>query len=113
MGDQHQLNMAPETSRKQDELQANFAVDQLKDWALLNGLVMRPSTEAIPKSEQSDNSIAMVAPLTVYPTLLDRELYDRALELSEPYNELYANISMDEEWLGQLVEEIAKIDDFH
>lgn len=90
----------------------SYCLDQLTDWALLNGLVMRPAAAKTSGMRQTNSSIAIVAPVTLHPTVCKSELFHRAIRIAEIYNELYATIAMDEQWLGDLVQELSGIDDF-
>ena len=91
----------PQLSQAQEE----NLVSNLKDWALANGLVVKPSSALIPKRVDSPGVLGTVAPVTLFPSLFPRACFEEALKLQKAYNILYAAISSDEDWLGGIVQE--------
>jgi glutathione synthase len=85
--------------------QEDYLLSSLKDWSILNGLAVRPSSSYIPKEVDRSGSIAIPAPVTLFPSLFPRSCFDEARDIQKPFNELYAAISSDEEWLAEAVEE--------
>lgn len=83
-----------------------------KDWAIAHGLAVRvpadhESTATKENSSRgfSADALATTAPITLFPSLFPRTCFEEALELQTLYNELYAAIAGDEEWLEGIVKE--------
>ena len=87
----------------EDQLQ--YLVSNIKDWSILNGLAVRPSPKFVRKDIDPSGSIAVTAPVTLFPSLFPRALFEEALKLQVAFNSLYAKIASDEEWLREVVEE--------
>jgi hypothetical protein len=67
-----------------------------------------PQQELIPTS-------AIHAPISLFPSLFPRTLFQRALRLQSIYNVLYARISLDEEFLDNVmgaVDGVGAVDEF-
>ncbi|OJJ48876.1 hypothetical protein ASPZODRAFT_23163 [Penicilliopsis zonata CBS 506.65] len=92
--------------------QEKFLVSTVKDWAIQNGLVVRPSPLVVPEGVNSKGVLATNAPVTLFPSPFPRACFEEALALQTVYNELYANISCDEEWLCKIMEDLIDVDDF-
>lgn len=86
-------------------VQQKFLVTFVKDWAIQNGLAVRPSPAIIPTGVDSNGVLATNAPVTLFPSPFPRTCFEEATALQEIYNELYATITCNEEWLGKIVEE--------
>ena len=67
------------------------------DYALAHGLVYRPLLA--PGAASPPGASAISAPVSLFPTPFPRRLHEQALRLQPLYNELYARITMDEQWL--------------
>ena len=87
--------------------QEAFLLSNLKDWSILNGLAVRPSTSFIPEDVDPSRSTAVTAPVTLFPSCFPRTCFEEARAIQEAYNELYAVIASHEGWLQQIVEEYA------
>ena len=85
--------------------QAEYLLSNIKDWSILNGLAVRPSATLIPKDVKSSGSLAVTAPVTLFPSLFPRPCFEEARTIQITYNELYASIAGDEGWLKEIVEE--------
>ncbi|KOS37122.1 hypothetical protein ACN38_g12093 [Penicillium nordicum] len=92
--------------------QQRFLVTSVKDWAIQNGLAVRPSPAMIPAEANSNGVLATNAPVTLFPSPFPRACFEEATALQEIYNELYAMITCNEEWLGKIVEGLIDVDDF-
>lgn len=88
------------TSEKLDYLVAN-----IKDWSILHGLAVRPSISFVPSDLDPSKSLAVTAPVTLFPSLFSRTCFEQARTIQTAYNELYAAIASDVGWLGEVVEE--------
>ena len=88
--------------------QFDFILSEIKNWSILNGLAVRPSETFIPKSTDPSGSLAVTAPVTLFPSLFPRKCFEEARAIQTAYNELYAAIARDEEWLSKIVKEYAR-----
>ena len=81
----------------------------IKEWSISHGLAVRPPISH--KQEESDpaGNLAIAAPITLFPSLFPLNCFHEALLIQTAYNELYANIAQDEEWLGSVVSEYANL----
>ncbi|CAP96676.1 hypothetical protein E8E15_002096 [Penicillium rubens] len=92
--------------------QQRFLVTTVKDWAIQNGLAVRPSPAIIPPEADSNGVLATNAPVTLFPSPFPRTCFEEATALQKIYNELYAAITCNEEWLREIVEGLIEVDDF-
>lgn len=87
-----------------DTTQIDTAVNEINHYALSNGLVMYKDLENL-KNETA------VAPVTLYPTILPKDSFERAVSIQKAYNELYANILLDDtKWLDGVIKSISEFD---
>ena len=84
-----------------------YIISNIKDWSILNGLAVRPSTSFVSEDIDPLRSLATTAPVTLFPSLFPRECFEEARAIQIAYNELYACIANDEKWLGEIVKEYA------
>ena len=92
-----------------NEEQFDYLLSNIKDWSILNGLAVRPSLSYVPDTIDPSRSLAVTAPVTLFPSLFPRACFEEAQAIQIAYNELYARIANDEEWLGEVVKEYACI----
>ena len=90
-----------------DEQQSDYLLSNVKDWSIAHGLAVRPPTSFISSANDPTGVVATTAPVTLFPSLFPRACFQEAHEIQEAYNELYAAVSSDEEWLRGIVEEYA------
>lgn len=90
---------------KASEEQLEYLVQIVKDWAIFNGLVVRPNPAFISNEVNPNHVVATNAPVTLYPSPFPRTCFENAQRLQTVYNELYAAIASDEEWLGEIMKE--------
>jgi len=88
-----------EDAGEQDRL-----VQTVKDWTIAHGLAVRPPPALVADSDP-EGVLAMSAPVTLFPSPFPRSCFEDASAIQTKYNELYARISQDEEFLGALVQE--------
>ncbi|KAL8805495.1 MAG: hypothetical protein Q9182_001950 [Xanthomendoza sp. 2 TL-2023] len=98
----------PETA---PELES-YLLSTIKDWSILNGLAVLPSIDLLPQDVDPSRSFAITAPVTLFPSLFPRACFSEARAIQQGYNELYAAIARDREWLKQIVERLIEVDDF-
>lgn len=76
---------------------------EIKDWSIAHGLAVRPPPAVVENNPQG--ILAMSAPVTLFPSPFPRNCFEDAVAIQTTYNQLYASISNDEEFLGGLVKE--------
>lgn len=76
-----------------------------KDWALANGLAVRPPPAVIAADADPQNILATAVPVTLFPSPFPKVCFEQGIAVQKAYNELYASISQDEEFLGRMVKE--------
>ncbi|KAG6001773.1 hypothetical protein E4U21_003818 [Claviceps maximensis] len=84
----------------------------IKDWASGHGLVVRPPPAVIAAEADPNSITAVPAPVTLFPSGLDRHAFRKGLAVQKTYNELYAAVSRDEEFLAGIVKQVVDGDDF-
>ena len=89
--------------------QSDYLLSNIKDWSILNGLAVRPSSSYVSKEIDPSRSLAITAAVTLFPSLFPRACFEEARAIQTAYNELYSCIANDEEWLGEVVKEYACI----
>lgn len=87
-------------------------VSLIKDWSIANGLAVRPPPAIVSADADPTGILATTAPVTLFPSPFPRVCFDQAQSIQEAYNELYALIAQDEEFLKSIVEEIVEVDEF-
>jgi glutathione synthase len=97
----------PETSRTPtfvNERLIRPLANTIFDWQLVNGMLL--------KYRDGDSIKAKPFSVSLVPTPFPKHLFERAQSLQRAYNELYAKVSSDEEWLLNVLEEAGKRDVF-
>ena len=88
-------------------LQQSTLVQCVKDWSLENELiVLKAPFDGGDDAEQKRTKFTN-APLTLFPSPFPKALFEQAQSIQTLYNELYAAISSDEDWLEGVVREWA------
>ncbi|EEP79518.1 conserved hypothetical protein [Uncinocarpus reesii 1704] len=98
----------PELSSEQKK----YLVTTVKDWTIQHGLAVRPSPDVVSNASDANSVLATNAPVTLFPSLFPKSCYDSAVSVQTVYNELYAAITADEAWLGEIIENLVDVDDF-
>ncbi|KAJ5737203.1 uncharacterized protein N7483_002328 [Penicillium malachiteum] len=98
----------PQLSPEQQE----YLVTATKDWAIQNGLAVRPSPTILPANADPNRVLATNAPVTLFPSPFPRACFEEAQALQTVYNQLYAAITCNEEWLGSIIKDLIDVDDF-
>ncbi|EAQ90938.1 hypothetical protein CHGG_02873 [Chaetomium globosum CBS 148.51] len=93
-----------------DALEKDRLAQAIKDWTIANGLAVRPPPAVA--SNNLEGILAMSAPVTLFPSPFPKSCFEEAKAIQTKYNELYARISQDEEYLSGLVQEVASGDEF-
>lgn len=87
------------------EEQLDYLVQTVKDWTIFHGLTVRPNPSFIGDESNPNHVLATNAPVTLYPSPYPQRCFRQAQQLQKAYNELYAAITSDEEWLGEIMKE--------
>jgi hypothetical protein len=90
------------------EDQMGYLVRSLQDWLIVHGLFSHhtPTTHTSTQKNQANPvSDITVLPVTLFPSLFPRSSFEEAMAVQRDFNELYAAISKDEEWLSMIVQE--------
>ena len=87
------------------EQESNSLLTTIKDWSIAHGLAVRPASSWVSETQDPNGSLAVTAPVTVFPSLFPRNCFENGLAIQNAYNELYAAIASDELWLQHIVEE--------
>lgn len=77
----------------------------IKDWSIAHGLAVRPPPSLISAEADPHNVLATTAPVTLFPSPFPKVCFEQASAIQKAYNELYAAIAQDEEFLKGNVEE--------
>ena len=88
-----------------NQSETGLLLESIKDWSIANGLAVRPSSAMIAKDQDPQGVSAVPAPVTLFPSCFPKSCYEEALAVQKAYNELYARISSDEEWLVKVIKE--------
>ncbi|KAK1974349.1 glutathione synthetase [Colletotrichum cereale] len=87
-------------------------VQTVKDWAIGNGLSVRPPPAVVSPESDPKGILAVNVPVTLFPSPFPRSCFEQAKSVQKTYNELYAAISRDEDFLSAIVNEVKGGDDF-
>lgn len=84
------------------------------DWALAHGLVIRPLPSAIVKNEDAPDptSLAVHAPISLFPSPFPTSCYDQAVNVQTAYNKLYFDLSLNSSFIHGVMTSLVKVDDF-
>ncbi|GAA5825314.1 hypothetical protein JCM11251_006933 [Rhodosporidiobolus azoricus] len=88
-------------------------LDLASDYSLSHGLVVRPFPTTAGDPSSIPHTSAIHAPYSLYPSPFPQDLFDQAKRLQPLYNELYARVTADDEFLEEVVGgAVAKVDEF-
>ncbi|WZH44651.1 Glutathione synthetase [Fusarium acuminatum] len=80
-------------------------IETVKDWSIGNGLAVRPPPTVIPAEADPKRIAATNVPVTLFPSPFPKQCFAQGKAVQKTYNELYASVSRDEEFLAQVVKE--------
>lgn len=80
-------------------------VEIVKDWTVANGLSVRPPPALVSADSDPDGVLATSVPVTLFPSPFPRVCFEQAKTVQKAYNDLYARVSQDEEFLSSMVKE--------
>jgi glutathione synthase len=87
------------------EEEGQHLIATIKDWSIANGLAVRPQPTVIPAEADPDGIAAVNAPVTVFPSPFPLVCFEQGRVVQNSYDELYAAVSRDEEFISQIVKE--------
>ncbi|KAK8049858.1 hypothetical protein PG994_011588 [Apiospora phragmitis] len=87
-------------------------VEVVKDWAAAHGLSVRPPPTVVSAETDPVGILSTAVPVTLFPSPFPQVCYDQGKVVQKAYNELYAAISQDEEFLAQIVKEYLAINEY-
>jgi len=87
------------------EEQEAYLVQTVKNWTVEHALTVRPSAAVVPAESNPNNVLATNAPVTLFPSPFPKHCFEQARSLQQVYNELYAAIASDEQWLETILQE--------
>lgn len=88
-----------------DEGERARLVEVIKDWTVANGLTVRPPVTLISADSDPRGVLATSVPVTLFPSPFPRVCFDQARTVQKAYNDLYARVSQDVEFLSSMVRE--------
>ena len=88
-----------------EEKESQRLVQIAKDFTIANGLSVRPPISVTPAEADPQGILATSAPVTLFPSPFPKVCFDQAKGVQQAYNHLYARISQDEKFIGQVVKE--------
>jgi hypothetical protein len=77
----------------------------IKDWSIAHGLAVRPPPSLVSAGADPHGVLATTVPVTLFPSLFPRVCFEQAKSVQKAYNQLYASIAQDEEFLQDIVQE--------
>lgn len=87
------------------EEQKDYLVQAVKNWTIQHGLTVRPNSSIVSEEINKNNVLATNAPVTLFPSPFPEDSFELARRIQPFYNELYASIADDEEWLEEVIQE--------
>ncbi|KAF4461177.1 glutathione synthetase [Fusarium albosuccineum] len=87
-------------------------IETVKDWSIGNGLTVRPPPTVIAAEADPKGIAAVNVPVTLFPSPFPKQCFAQGKAVQKTYNELYASVSRDEDFLAQVVKEVADGDEF-
>ncbi len=88
--------------------QEEYLVQTVKNWTVEHALTVRPSPAIVSEEINPTNVLATSAPVTLFPSPFPKACFDQAKSLQQIYNELYAGIASDQQWLEDVLKEWVK-----
>jgi glutathione synthase len=80
-------------------------IETVKDWTIGNGLAIRPPPTVIAAEADPQGIAAVSAPVTLFPSPFPKQCFAQARFVQQAYNELYAAVSRDEDFIEATVKE--------
>jgi len=80
-------------------------VQSVKDWTIAHGFAVRPPPALTSAAGDTRGILAFPAPVTLFPSPFPKVCFEQAKSVQKAYNQLYARISQDEVFIGEIVKE--------
>jgi hypothetical protein len=77
----------------------------IRDWTIAHGLAVRPPVSIVAPEADPHGVLATSAPVTLFPSPFPRICFEQAKSIQRAYNQLYASIAQDEDFLQHIVQE--------
>ncbi|KAG0637098.1 hypothetical protein HOY80DRAFT_974342 [Tuber brumale] len=104
--------MFPSYPPELSQTQLSYLVQALMDYSLSHGLTVRPAELFISEKLSPNGALATHAPVTLFPSPFPRSCWEEGRAVQKDYNELYARVAGNEEWLEKIMVELSDVDDF-
>jgi hypothetical protein len=88
-----------------EDRESERLTEVVKDWTVGNGLAVRPAASVVSAEADPHGILATSAPVTLFPSPFPQICFEQARAVQTAYNELYARISQDEEFISRVVQE--------
>lgn len=92
---------------RSSEKQSISLLDDIKDWQLNNGSLMK-----LVQTDQGHTVLSRPIGVSVFPTPFPEGLFCEAQDLQLVFNELYTAVACDEEWLQSTLRDLITVDHF-
>ena len=80
-----------------------------KDWSAAHGLIVRPPPAIVAAEADPESVLTTPVPVTLFPSPFPKVCFDQGVLVQKSYNQLYAAISQDTEFLAQIVKEYVAV----
>ena len=97
-------NPTRDTSEPSEE-QIFALLSQIQDWQINHGSLLK-----LAESQTENSVLSYPVGVSVFPTVFPRLQFYRAMDLQPIYNELYAAIAMDEDWLYNVTKDLVSVE---
>lgn len=77
----------------------------IKDWSIAHGLAVRPPPSLVAAAADPHGILATTVPVTLFPSPFPQVCFEQAKSVQEAYNQLYASIAQDEDFLTDIAQE--------
>ena len=78
--------------------QRQSLIDNVKDWQITHGSLLK-----LVRTDEEHTILSQPIGISLYPSLFPEKHFNHARSLQTLYNELYARVAQDEEWLFQVL----------
>jgi glutathione synthase len=85
--------------------EAERLTEAVKDWSAAHGLTVRPPPTFVAAEADPETILTTPVPVTLFPSPFPKVCFDQGILAQKSYNQLYAAISQDAEFLTQIVKE--------
>lgn len=90
------------------EAESHEIQSTIKDWSIAHGLAVRPPPTFVTAEADPHGVLATTVPVTLFPSPFPRVCFEQAKIVQSAYNQLYASIAQDEEFLTEIAQEYVR-----